>query len=213
MDTHVEAITGTIQDKGSIPFASTLFSPPPFKNIGGGGEMQVNCEYCHKPFEKSRGEYNRSERMGRKHFCSMTCYGKHSGIRNIPDEKTRDTKVTISCSHCGNELQRKRSQLERSKHFFCDRKCKKQFEFTGLDKEKRKSKARRDHLRQKQALLDEFGVVCQFPGCALDLLGNRKMVDMHHFGDSLDHNKTKLLCPYHHRLADLGLLEINGAVR
>lgn len=212
MDTHVEAVTGTVQDAGSFPAASTLLSPPPLKHIGGGGEMlnhvEVRCEYCKEPFKKSHGEYNRSEKLGRKHFCSMVCYGKHSGINNIPAEKTQDTKVTVNCSTCGKELQRKQSQLARSKNFFCDRKCKRQFEFIGLDREKRKSKVRRDHLKQKQALLDEFGIICQFPGCTLDLHNDRKMVDMHHFGDSLDHSKTKLLCPYHHRLADLGLLKI-----
>jgi len=168
--------------------------------------VEVVCEGCQKPFRKERKEFNRSEKLGRKHFCSRTCCGRHSGIQNIPKVKREDTRVTVHCASCGKELKRKKSQAKRSKNFFCDRKCKRKFEYVGLDREKRKSKTRRDHLEQKQALLDEVGIICQHPGCELDLMDDRRMVDLHHFGDSLDHDRTKLLCPYHHRMADLGLI-------
>lgn len=38
--------------------------------------MFVVCESCGKKFERSNGECKRSEKLGRKHFCSRTCFGK-----------------------------------------------------------------------------------------------------------------------------------------
>ena len=157
------------------------------------------CSVCGNEFDAAISEVNR----GNAKTCSRVCAAKRA------NEVKESRLLSVNCANCGTELKRNRSSS--AKNFYCNTQCKKQHE-TGERKVKRKGINRRDHLRQKQALLDEFGVVCQFPGCTLDLLGNRKMVDMHHFGDSLDHNKTKLLCPYHHRLADLGFLEINGAV-
>lgn len=44
----------------------------------------LNCQFCQQPFEKLRGEFNRSEKLGRKHYCSMVCFGKDSGHLNAP---------------------------------------------------------------------------------------------------------------------------------
>lgn len=35
--------------------------------------MNVTCFKCGTPFEKRDGDYNRSEKLGRRHFCSMSC--------------------------------------------------------------------------------------------------------------------------------------------
>lgn len=51
--------------------------------------VELICAYadCAKSFQKSRGEFNRSERVGRKHYCSMVCYGKAAGFHHIPADK------------------------------------------------------------------------------------------------------------------------------
>jgi hypothetical protein len=67
---------------------------------------------------------------------------------------------------------------------------------------KHRGAARKFRLHQKQDLLAQFGVVCQFPGCELELHDDRALIDIHHFGPA----DTTLLCPYHHRLADKGYL-------
>lgn len=35
--------------------------------------ISINCEYCGNEFEKTLSEYNRSKKLGRKHYCSLKC--------------------------------------------------------------------------------------------------------------------------------------------
>jgi len=35
--------------------------------------ISVTCAYCNKQFNKTSSEFNRSEKKGRKHFCSINC--------------------------------------------------------------------------------------------------------------------------------------------
>ena len=42
---------------------------------------------CNKEFAKPRGEYNRSQKLGRKHFCSLKCFAQAKGILNFKDKK------------------------------------------------------------------------------------------------------------------------------
>lgn len=44
---------------------------------------------CGKEFQKSRGEYNRRVKLGKKLYCSMGCFGKDAGKHNIPADKAR----------------------------------------------------------------------------------------------------------------------------
>lgn len=52
-------------------------------------KISVSCAFaeCGKQFEKCASECRRSQRLGRKHYCSMACYGKNAGVQNIPPEK------------------------------------------------------------------------------------------------------------------------------
>jgi hypothetical protein len=68
-------------------------------------------------------------------------------------------------------------------------------------------KEKRKRYAQKTYLMTKFGVKCQVPNCPNDLMNDRRLVDMHHFGEPTDHSKTILLCPYHHRLANLDMLK------
>lgn len=40
---------------------------------------KVICEHCKCEFDKPISEIKRSEKKGRRHFCSRSCVGKHSG--------------------------------------------------------------------------------------------------------------------------------------
>lgn len=48
--------------------------------------IEVNCYQCNARFEKALTEYNRTEKQGRKHFCSLNCSSTH-GMR-IRDRTT-----------------------------------------------------------------------------------------------------------------------------
>ncbi|WP_414624649.1 hypothetical protein [Calothrix sp. CCY 0018] len=46
---------------------------------------------CGKEFNKSRSEFNRSEKLGRPHYCSKSCFGKFQGLANFGDNANRTT--------------------------------------------------------------------------------------------------------------------------
>jgi hypothetical protein len=46
---------------------------------------------CGKLFTKPRGEFNRSERLGRQHFCSLKCSAQLNGIKNFKGRLNTDT--------------------------------------------------------------------------------------------------------------------------
>lgn len=46
---------------------------------------------CCKEFTKRLAEFNRSERLGRQHFCSKICYGKFKGLINFGNKINKDT--------------------------------------------------------------------------------------------------------------------------
>lgn len=39
-------------------------------------KILLKCEVCNKEFERSKKEYNRSKKLGRRMFCSRACCGK-----------------------------------------------------------------------------------------------------------------------------------------
>ncbi|MBE9211440.1 hypothetical protein IQ247_01690 [Plectonema cf. radiosum LEGE 06105] len=46
---------------------------------------------CQKKFNKRIAEFKRSERLGRLHFCSKSCFGKFKGLTNFGDKANKDT--------------------------------------------------------------------------------------------------------------------------
>ncbi|BAY25017.1 hypothetical protein NIES2100_48160 [Calothrix sp. NIES-2100] len=59
----------------------------------GNSEVIVVCQNpaCGKEFRKLKAEFNRSERLGRPHFYSKSCYGKFKGLINFKDKINRNT--------------------------------------------------------------------------------------------------------------------------
>lgn len=46
---------------------------------------------CNKEFTKSRTEYNRSEKLGRSHFCCLKCFAQAKGLCNFKDKINKNT--------------------------------------------------------------------------------------------------------------------------
>ena len=53
-------------------------------------KVNVGCEWCGKDFEKTVSEFNRAERLGRKHFCSLNCSCSYRN--SLPAAKALRTK-------------------------------------------------------------------------------------------------------------------------
>lgn len=83
--------------------------------------ITTKCENCGIEFDKTQSEYNRSEKLGRKHFCSIECRIKYNEIRNK------------NCKQCGMIF-----IPERNTQKFCSRSCSAKFGNKGRKGEKRK---------------------------------------------------------------------------
>lgn len=161
-----------------------------------------NCLKCQKEFSVLLVYHSR----GQGKFCSRSCSSSHNVSK-------RNSKLKVYCVFCGKSLDRKQSQVKNCTNSFCNIECKKNFEYKGNVNIKRSGTQRRLHLEQKLSLINKYGIVCMVLDCKNDLMGNREIIDMHHFAGSFDHSKTVLLCPYHHRLADKKIIDINSIIQ
>lgn len=155
-------------------------------------KVQRECEQCGIQFWTESSYVARGQGRFCSHSCSATFFNALRPIRTIP----------VPCSTCGKTLNRKPSQLK--KDVYCNRERKRLNESKG--RQRARSNKKRSHLLHKDELIAKIGISCQVVGCTLDLMGDRRLVDMHHWDDPQDHSNTSLLCPYHHRLADLKYL-------
>jgi hypothetical protein len=59
----------------------------------GQSAVMLFCENpaCGKEFIKLLTEFKRSEKLGRKHFCSLKCFAQANGLRNFKDKINRST--------------------------------------------------------------------------------------------------------------------------
>lgn len=72
--------------------------------------VDVNCVFCNKSFKKRTGDYNRTEKSGKKHFCSKEC-------------SANSHYVELKCSTCGKVYRRKKSRIYGKEYNFCSREC------------------------------------------------------------------------------------------
>lgn len=61
--------------------------------IMGAATVIIVCQNpaCGKEFSKPKTEFNRSERLGRSHFCSLKCHAQSRGLSNFKGRVNRDT--------------------------------------------------------------------------------------------------------------------------
>jgi len=67
----------------------------------------INCENCGNEFKKTLSEYNRSEKLNKKHFCSLKCNNESKKIKlkfclQCNEEFIPDKNKTKFCSHSCN---------------------------------------------------------------------------------------------------------------
>lgn len=49
-------------------------------------KISLLCDQCGKSFQKEKGEYNRSKKLGRKHFCQQACASSFNNrVRDVSD--------------------------------------------------------------------------------------------------------------------------------
>ena len=80
-------------------FIHTHFSASP---LCIGMKMKVKCKECGTEFEKRAADYNRSEKIGRPHFCSHSCSASHRN-KHWPKEERKKCCYQIK-RHAGNRL-------------------------------------------------------------------------------------------------------------
>lgn len=84
--------------------------------------ISVTCNTCGNSFEKPLKEYNRSERIGRKHYCSISCSSKRpEQIQHLKNIRNNDTSH-LNPSNKLDEFSLFRQHLRRAKRrkYFCN---------------------------------------------------------------------------------------------
>lgn len=156
----------------------------------------VQCVCCHKNFDKSQREFNKSEKLNRSHYCSRDCFWKfNSRQKEIP------------CGNCGKLIIKKQSDFAKSKsgQVYCSSSC---------------SVATSNKLRigEKHPLFDDYGKDYRKkafanlkPCCDICGYSTLEVLHVHHKDENRLNNDLSnliILCPTHHVEVHKGLLTI-----
>lgn len=80
--------------------------------------MKINCHYCNTEVEKNDGEIARSQRLGRKLFCSLSCSVKQQQKdRHIRFVEAYNSNPTL-CEQCKSPL-----PYDKRRNRFCSSSC------------------------------------------------------------------------------------------
>lgn len=129
--------------------------------------VTLRCEYCDEQYEIKQS-HRRASR-----FCSRECKDTY---------KREQSNPTVSCSWCGDTVERTRWELEEHDHHFCDEQC--------MGKWRSRNVVGEDHPQWKGGTCTDFGSnwfwmrrkirardeVCQV--CGED--GSKQSLDVHH---------------------------------
>ena len=72
--------------------------------------VECLCNFCGKEFKKRVGDYNRTNRNNKKHFCSSEC-------------SASSHYYELTCSTCGKKYSKVKSKIYGKNYNFCSRKC------------------------------------------------------------------------------------------
>lgn len=80
--------------------------------------MKIKCDYCDIGFDRNPSEVNRSERLGRKQFCTRSCASKAKRLA-----ETVHHEPNVVCAYCSKPFYKRPSNFCNSKHeiYFCCR--------------------------------------------------------------------------------------------
>jgi len=144
------------------------------------------CLYCEEEFDVIPSRKDDSK------FCSRECY--HSGQKaGLTDHSERRVEyVELTCTGCGDKIEKLPSRANKSERQFCDQDC--YLDWNSSHQEKQTG--RRARLREKE---DASCEICGFD----------RFIELCHIVPSSDggtyhRNNICMLCPNHHRLLDHG---------
>lgn len=103
-------------------------------------KITVTCEECGKDAIKERGEVTRSQKMGRRMFCSLSC----SGI--AVNREKRSKEIVVKCPGCGKRVKTTTHNKAR-KH--CSRSCASK---ASMSKERREAQRRAGKIHKKNLI-------------------------------------------------------------
>ena len=85
--------------------------------------MDIVCFHCGLVCSKPAGQVKRNLKLGRKNYCSPSCYQANRGADPVG--------YLVSCAKCGKDVYRDRWHINRNKtgKYFCAAKCR--YEYSG----------------------------------------------------------------------------------
>ncbi len=158
-----------------------------------GGEETRCCPVCNKSFQVKRGI--------NKLTCSEECYVEW---QRMTTTARGINKVKVNCAYCGNELQLFPSQVHEMN--FCNRFCLAKMFPKNAENNGNWKGGNSRYFRNQTMIRDNHKCVV----CGFDVV-----VDVHHItpranGGTNDFSNLITLCPNHHRMADLGIIDLES---
>ena len=162
-------------------------------NYRGGKELRA-CPICGKSFREWPSQ------------VGVTCGNRDCYIewQRLTTAAREQNKVAVNCDHCGRELSRYPSQVH--EYNYCNRFCQGRHHgalFSGVNNGRWEG-GRWKYLQEQTRIRDNRRCVV----CGFDL-----STDVHHItpksdGGADDFSNLVTLCPNHHRLAHLGIINL-----
>ena len=168
------------------------------KNNGNwrGGKADVVCPVCGDTFKAWLSQN------------PVTC-GKDTCYRmwqRLTTSARGQNKVVVQCDHCGRDLRRFPSQV--NEHNFCNRFCHSQHHsalISGVNNGRWKG-GRVTYLQRQTKIRDGYRCVV----CGFDLVTEVHHVTPKSEGGGDDFGNLLTLCPNHHRMAHVGIIDLES---
>lgn len=74
--------------------------------------IDVNCNYCNKPFQLTLKIFNNNLKRNCNNYCSKEC-----------SDKAHNKTLEVTCNECGITFKKRRAEIKKTKHNFCSKKC------------------------------------------------------------------------------------------
>lgn len=153
------------------------------KTKGFSPEPTVQCSYCHSNFTCEKKRLNQKSL-----YCSLDCYYEHAHRRNAE---------LVNCGHCGKEIKRFASVLDKCKTPYCSFECRvdgQHGDRTGSWEGGKSSEPYPVGFNEwlKTRIRNNFGQTCQLCGVAQSNL-KRKLCVHHIDYDKLNLSETNLI--------------------